>query len=124
MRMLDAACTGSATSPPLPDIGPFRELPNGALVDVLADAGLRRVAAGTALFLQGTAATRFFFLVEGRLKVEQVTREGRQIIAHLVAPGEFFGMAICQGRDDYPGSATTLVARAPSCPGRGKPGHA
>lgn len=110
MRMLDTGCAGLVTGLALSDLAPFRELPSGALVDVLTDAGLRRVAPGTTVFVQGTAAARFFLLVEGRLKIEQVTRDGRQIIAHLVAPGEFFGMAICQGRDDYPGTATTLMA--------------
>jgi CRP-like cAMP-binding protein len=51
----------------------------------------------------------FFLLVNGRLKVVQVTAEGQQIVAHFVTPGQFFGIAVALGRPDYPGTAVAVA---------------
>ncbi len=64
---------------------------------------------GEPLFLQGDPATRFYALVEGRLKVTQVTEDGRQIIVRIVHPGELCGFASALNRDTYPGGAEAMV---------------
>lgn len=91
------------------DLDLFKGIPEQDLRDILADAHLRRVGEGVSVFAQGAPALRFFLLVEGRLKIVQFSREGHQIIAHLVAPGELFGLAIVLCRDDYPGTAVALA---------------
>lgn len=91
------------------DLELFKGLPALGLDEVLAEARLRRACKGDRIFGQDTPALRFFLLVEGRLKIVQISREGQQIIAHLVAPGELFGLAIALGRDDYPGTAVALT---------------
>ena len=88
----------------------FKALPEPQARDVLAQAGLRTIPEGGHAFVQGAPALRFFLLVEGRLKIVQATPEGQQIIAHWVAPGQFFGLAVAMGRDDYPGAAVAVAA--------------
>jgi CRP/FNR family transcriptional regulator, nitrogen oxide reductase regulator len=71
----------------------------------------RRPAAATAdetVFEQGSAATHFFVLLHGRLRVSQVTADGQQIVVRMVSPGDIFGIAKALGRTDYPGTSTAV----------------
>lgn len=67
------------------------------------------LAPGESLFMQGDPAGRFFVLLEGRLKVTQVTEDGQQFIVRIVHPGELCGFAPALGRSHYPGSAEAMV---------------
>ena len=60
---------------------------------IIAD-GMTRVALepGQNLFLQGDAAARFFLLIDGRLKVTQLTEDGQQFIVRIVHPGELLSL--------------------------------
>ncbi len=91
------------------DLAPFKDLAEPEARTVLVDARLRRVAEGGHVFAQGAPALRFFFLAEGRLKIVQASPEVQQIIAHWVAPGQFFGLAVAMGREDYPGTAVAAL---------------
>lgn len=91
------------------DLDLFKGLPEREAEGVLAEARLRNVAGGGSVFAQGAPALRFYMLVEGRLKIVQTSPEGQQIIAHWVAPGQFFGLAVALGRDDYPGTAVAVT---------------
>ena len=66
-------------------------------------------AAGQAVFEQGEAATHFYVLLFGRLRVTQVTPEGQQMIVRMVNPGDLFGIAKALQRPDYPGTATAVA---------------
>ena len=87
----------------------FRDVDDGALRQVLADATTRRVAKGETLFEQGGAADDFFVLLDGRLKIAQVTPDGEQILIRFVVPGEVCGVAVVLHRSDYPATATAVV---------------
>jgi CRP/FNR family transcriptional regulator, nitrogen oxide reductase regulator len=86
----------------------FAGLTGDELDDVLRGATARRYAKGAAVFEQGAAADCFYVLIDGRLKVVQVTPAGHQIVVRFVNPGELFGIAAAIGRHDYP--ATALAA--------------
>jgi len=108
-----AAGKGKIMGPPVhalvQDLDLFKGLPEREAEGVLAEARLRKVAGGGSVFAQGAPALRFYMLVEGRLKIVQTSPEGQQIIAHWVAPGQFFGLAVALGRDDYPGTAVAVT---------------
>lgn len=87
----------------------FKNLPGSEAQAVLARARLRKVSEGDSVFTQGMPALRFYMLIDGRLKVVQLSQEGQQIIAHWVAPGQLFGLAVVMGRPDYPGSAVAAA---------------
>ncbi|MGA9868070.1 MAG: Crp/Fnr family transcriptional regulator [Acetobacteraceae bacterium] len=84
---------------------PFRDLSDAERAEILRD-GKRVVAAeGAVVFAEGARAGAFFLLVSGQVKVVQLTPDGGQIVAHFVAPGQFFGLAVAVGLPTYPGTA-------------------
>ena len=83
----------------------FDKTSDAELDKLIASAVSRRVPQGEAVFEQGQAASHFYLLLHGRLKVMQVTADGQQIIVRVVHPGDLFGFARALQRVDYPGSA-------------------
>ena len=83
----------------------FSRMTDGEIDQILSHATSSRVAQGETLFVQGTPANHFFLLLNGRLKVTQVTPDGQQIIVRVVHPGDLFGFAKALQRTDYPGTA-------------------
>jgi CRP-like cAMP-binding protein len=93
------------------DLEAFQGLAGEDLDDVLGHARPRRYEKNAVVFQQGAAADAFFVLLDGRLKVGQITEEGQQVVIRFVNPGEIFGIAAAIGRHDYP---ATVVAAADS----------
>ena len=91
------------------DAPAFSGLSGTELDDVLGGAVARRYVKGATVFEQGAAAGHFFVLIDGRLKVVQLTTAGDQIVVRFVNPGELFGIAAAIGRDDYPATALATV---------------
>jgi len=87
----------------------FSAMDAAELDDVVASAASLRIPKGTAVFEQGQAATAFYVLLHGRLKVVQVTPDGQQVVIRFVAPGDIYGIAKALKRSDYPATATALV---------------
>lgn len=83
----------------------FSKMSDGELDQILSHATSSRAAQGDTVFVQGTPANHFFLLLNGRLKVTQVTPDGQQIIVRVVHPGDLFGFAKALQRIDYPGTA-------------------
>ncbi len=76
---------------------------------VLASARPRRLEEGTTVFRQGAMAKEFFLLLNGRLRVQQTTPDGQQIVVRHINPGDLFGIARAVRRPDYPGTAVAVV---------------
>ncbi|CAM3241550.1 cAMP-binding domain of CRP or a regulatory subunit of cAMP-dependent protein kinases [Paracoccus aminovorans] len=93
----------------LSDLPLFAGLSPAQLDEVRQGMIRQALAQGESLFLQADAAARFFVLIEGRLKVTQVTEDGQQFIVRIVHPGELCGFAPALGRSHYPGSAEAMV---------------
>jgi CRP-like cAMP-binding protein len=88
---------------------PFKTMAEHELDGILRFAQIRRIEPNGSYFRQGDVAQHFFFLIQGRLKVTQVTPEGRQVLLRIVHPGDLFGVARVLERPDYPGTATAAV---------------
>lgn len=86
----------------------FAELDERALDEFLRAAHRRRVGKGETVFRQGEEAQSFYVLVDGRLKVTQVTPEGQQVVVRFMGPGEMFGCVAVFGGKRYPGTATAV----------------
>lgn len=97
------------------DLPLFNKFSDTDLDALLAQASLRRVAIGEAVFEQGAPATHFFLLLHGRLKVTQVTADGQQIIVRMVHPGDIFGFAKALQRTDFPGTPTASAESVVIC---------
>ncbi|NYT62599.1 Crp/Fnr family transcriptional regulator [Alcaligenaceae bacterium] len=86
----------------------FRSLPDADLDAILHTAQVCRLSVGDAAFRQGEVADRFFVLLNGHLKVVQVTPDGEQVVVRYVSPGEVFGIARAMRRPDYPASTIAV----------------
>ena len=87
----------------------FQGVPDEDIDAVLALARPRRLEEGTVVFRQGAPAKEFFLLLSGRLRVQQTTPDGQQIVVRHINPGELFGIAPAVHRPDYPGTAVAMV---------------
>jgi CRP-like cAMP-binding protein len=87
----------------------FEAIPSEALDEILARAQPRRIAKGSVVFHQGQTADEFYVLVNGKLRVTQISPAGEQLVVRFVTPGEIFGVAMALDRLDYPGSAEAVV---------------
>ena len=93
----------------------FEKMPDSDIEALLSQAVTKRIGPGEAFFEQGAPATHFFLLVNGRLKVTQVTADGQQIIVRVVHPGDLFGFAKALRRIDYPGTALGVIESLAIC---------
>jgi len=91
------------------DFAIFAGVPAEDIDAVLALARPRRLEEGTAVFRQGAPAKEFFLLLNGRLKVQQASPDGQQIVVRHINPGDLFGIARAVRRADYPGTAVAVV---------------
>ena len=87
----------------------FKGVPAEDVDAVLALARPRRLAESAVAFQQGDPASEFFLLLHGRLKVQQTTPDGQQVVVRYIDPGDLFGIAHAVRRRDYPGTAIAMV---------------
>ncbi|RJQ44984.1 MAG: Crp/Fnr family transcriptional regulator, partial [Gaiellales bacterium] len=58
------------------------------------------------IFAQGDAGDAVFYVLEGRVKLTVVSRQGKEAIVAILKPGEFFGEACLDGQ---PRTATAVA---------------
>jgi CRP-like cAMP-binding protein len=87
---------------------PFQGLQTTELQEVHRAAHFRQVERDTFFYHQGDPATVFYILVEGRVKLTEVTVEGQQLLVRFVSPGEALGIIAALGNTVYPLSAQAV----------------
>jgi CRP-like cAMP-binding protein len=90
----------------------FASVDVAALDEVNAAAHLKRVDAGSTFFREGDAASSFFVLDSGSVKLTQLTPEGHQVVLRLVGPGDAFGGVAAFGGGTYPITAEAVTDAA------------
>ncbi len=80
----------------------FAGLDDAARAAAAAAAAKRRLAKGEVLFDQGEEADACFVVLDGRIKLSQVTPEGNQVVVHYVGPGEMLAVGAVFVRSGYP----------------------
>lgn len=93
----------------LTGLPPFSRLSRAEIREILDQATPRNYPEGTAVFREGAPAERFLMLLDGFIRVVRTTREGEQVIALHIPPGQLFGIAPAMGRDIYPATAVAAV---------------
>ena len=78
------------------------------LAEVAAIAHRRTFARGESLFAEGDAATGFYLLASGSMKLCKVSPDGREKVLHFVHPGETFAEAAFFGDGRYPAEARAM----------------
>lgn len=109
----------------------FQNIQPQVLETALALGISRSVEENGFFFMQGDPATHAYVLLQGRVKMLQITPNGQQITLRIMTPGQTYGgVALLQPEGGYPASAQcaedstalawstdtlrTLVARDPS----------
>jgi CRP/FNR family cyclic AMP-dependent transcriptional regulator len=62
------------------------------------------------LFTQGDAATAVFYILEGRVKLTVISRQGKEAVVAMLGSGDFFGEACLAGQPACMATATSLDA--------------
>ncbi|MBK6767769.1 MAG: Crp/Fnr family transcriptional regulator [Ardenticatenales bacterium] len=86
----------------------FAGLDAAAMDDIAAAAIERRLEAGEVFFRQAEPAERFFVLVDGRVRLVQVTPDGQQVVVSFIMPGEGFGLVAVLAGNVYPLTAEAM----------------
>ena len=63
---------------------------------------------GGYFFLEGEPASLLYVLTEGRVRLNQVSAEGQQVLLRFVSVGEPFGWIGSLGGSEYPASAEAV----------------
>lgn len=98
-----------ATAPdplPLSDVPLFRGLPADVLAGLRARGVLRRVSAGSVVWLAGAEASGLWVLLAGRARAVR-QRDGREVVVHRAVPGDTLGEIPLFDGGGYP---ATLLA--------------
>lgn len=74
----------------------------------LAVASRRRLQKGEFFFHQDEPADFFYVIVEGQVRLSQLTPEGHQVIIHFMGPGDGMGIIVAMSNTYYPLSAEAV----------------
>ena len=86
----------------------IRHLPPGLQERVVAAGRERQVARTEVLFTEGSPAECVLALLRGRIKLVRYSPGGRELLLHLVDPGQTFAEAAVFGDGTYPATAVAL----------------
>lgn len=86
----------------------FRGAEKAELEAALRVAQRVQVERGGFFFYQDEPAEAFFIIVEGRVRMSQLTPEGHQVIIHFMGPGEGMAIIVALSNTAYPLSAEAV----------------
>ncbi len=86
----------------------FQGLSLAELTTIVQAARSRQVEQEAFFFHQEDPATTFYVLIQGQVKLTQVTPEGHQVIVRFISPGEAFGIIAALSNIVYPVSAQAV----------------
>ncbi len=86
----------------------FRDLSQAEFDPVIAAANIRELGEGTYFFLEEDPAEIAYVLIEGKVKLTQITTDGQQVILGYLVPGRVFGIIAILKKVTYPVSAEAV----------------
>jgi CRP/FNR family transcriptional regulator, nitrogen oxide reductase regulator len=86
----------------------LKDLESSDCLRFLENGRERQFAEGAFLFHQGVPAELFYIVLEGQVKLTQVTAAGQQVILQIIGPGGGIGIIVALGEMDYPVSAEAI----------------
>lgn len=87
----------------------FAGIADNAVQEIVRAATHKRFPKGDAVFEQGDTASACHVLINGRIKVTQLTPDGQQVVIRFIGPGEMFGCIAVFIGGEYPGTATAVT---------------
>ncbi|MCU1271020.1 MAG: bacterial regulatory s, crp family protein [Acidobacteriaceae bacterium] len=91
MQVSEAMAAPNLTPSGIQNAALFEGLSPEDLELVVSRASLREVQQGVSLFRQEDPATEMFLLESGRVRLQEITADGRELLIRFVRPGEVFG---------------------------------
>lgn len=86
----------------------FQSLSLQDLIPIIHASKATTYAANTPLFSRGDAATHFFFIISGSVRLYRITADGKEKVIEIIRKGETFAEAVALVDKPYPVSANTL----------------
>jgi CRP-like cAMP-binding protein len=86
----------------------FHDLNESTLSAIIQAATRRHYASGTIIFYQEEQANIFYVLLQGNVRMYQITPEGHQVIVHFFGPGQGVGIIAALGQFGYPLTAEAV----------------
>jgi CRP/FNR family transcriptional regulator, nitrogen oxide reductase regulator len=87
----------------------FQDIDPAVFDRVLASAVERSLEEGGYYFMQGDPATHAYVLMQGRVKMVQLTPSGQQITLRMMTPGQTYGgIAMLNPKAGYPATALAV----------------
>jgi CRP/FNR family transcriptional regulator len=83
-------------------------LSDGQREAVLSAGSRRLLAKGAVLFHEADEAVAMYAVVQGHVKLVRYSPRGKEMLLHLVGPGESFAEAALFGRGTYPATAIAV----------------
>jgi len=117
MAVMYDLSSGPCRGETLVAVSDVRRLKNSAMLAGLSDAACQAVVAagspfpindGTTVFVQGDPADFLYVLLEGRLKISQITSAGNQVVIRYIGAAEMFGCVAMGGVARYPATAIAV----------------
>lgn len=86
----------------------FRGLPQGELRTLADIAGAKAYRRGETIFVEGEEARGFYVVFEGKVKIFKLSADGKELVLHLIGPGDPFAeVPVFEGRC-YPANAEAV----------------
>jgi len=89
-----------------------RHLPEDLSQRLIAIGTERRFERGEILFMEGATAEAMYAVVSGKIKLVRYSPKGKELLLHLVKPGQSFAEAALFGERTYPATAVALERTA------------
>src|SRR5450759_5523560 len=77
----------------------FRPMRSEELDEIIGFASDRRVGKGTVIFNKGGPGSSLMAVLAGRIRISNVSAEGKEVTLNMIGPGEIFGeIALLDGK--------------------------
>lgn len=86
----------------------FKKLPADHITDLISQATLIKKKSNAFFFMQGDPAKKVFTLVDGQVKLHQISPDGQQVILGYISTPTDFGLLAVLNQTSYPISAQAV----------------
>ncbi len=86
----------------------FSELTDTELQEVAAVSSIKRLSKGKNMFQEGDAATHFYAVAHGSMKVFRINEDGTESILHVQSDGDLIAEAVLFGIKKYPANCAAV----------------
>lgn len=87
----------------------FKGLPEDLLKLIAEIAVVKTYDKGEEIFGEGDRAFGFYLILEGNVKIYKLSSKGKEVIVHLLGPGDIFAEVVLASVETYPAYAQALT---------------